>query len=65
MDKYLKVKCDVLISPTRTYDLLFGLNAYLAIGGTLTPEFLKYNITLNNRERWGKIPLVYDRLKVT
>ena len=64
MDKYLRVKLNALISPTYTYDLLLGLNVYKAIGGNLTPEFLKYNIIIDNKERWGKIPLIYDKLRV-
>ena len=38
--------------------MIFGLNTFLAIGGLLTPDFLKYNVLINGKERWGKIPLV-------
>ena len=38
--------------------MLFGLNTYMAIDGNLTPDFLKYNVLINEKERWGKIPLV-------
>lgn len=64
MDKYLKVKLNTLISPNCTYDLLLGLNVYKAIGGNLTPEFFKYNIVVDNKERWGKIPLIYEKLRI-
>ena len=41
--------------------MLFGLDAYLAIGGNLTPDFLKYNVLINEKERWGKIPLIKSK----
>lgn len=36
LDKYLSLKCDVLIATSISFDMIFGLNSYLAIGGTLT-----------------------------
>ncbi len=63
LDKYLDIECDVLISKGTTFDMLIGLNTYLAIGGDLTPNFLKYKVLIDKKERWGKIPLIKSALK--
>ena len=57
LDKFVNIECDVLITKGTAYDMLLGLNVYLAIGGNLTPNFLKYNIKVDEKDRWGKIPL--------
>ena len=43
--------------------MIFGLNAYLAIGGSLTTNILKYDVKINDKNRWGKIPLEKSMIK--
>ena len=62
-EKFLHIECDVLITKGVSYDMLFGLNSYLAIGGNLTPNALRYKLFINDKERWGKIPLIKSTLK--
>ena len=40
--------------------MIIGLNTFLAIGGLLTSDFLKYNVIVNGKERWGKIPIIKE-----
>ena len=57
LDDYMSISCDVLISSSNSYDLLFGLNACLAIGANVTPDFLRYYVKLNGKERFGRLPI--------
>ena len=57
LDEYNLTTCDVLISKSKTYDILFGLNSCLAIGASLYPDFLRYYVKINDKERFGKLPI--------
>lgn len=37
--------------------MLFGLNACLSIGASLYPDFLRYYVKINDKERFGKLPI--------
>ena len=56
-DEYNSITCDVLISKSETYDMLFGFNSCLAIGVSLYPDFLHYYVKINHKERFGKLPI--------
>ena len=58
LDKYNTIYGDVLISKSKSYDMLFGLNACLSIGASLSSDFLRYHIVLQGKERFGKLPIV-------
>ena len=47
LDQYNTITCDVLLTKSTSYEMLFGLKACLAIGANLTPEFLRYYIKIN------------------
>ena len=53
----MTISCDVLISSSTSYDLLFGLNACLAIGANISSDFLRYYVKINDKERFGKLPI--------
>ena len=55
LDKYNNIYGDVLISKSKSYDMLFGLNACLAIGASLTSDFLRYYLIVDGKERFGKL----------
>ena len=57
LDEYNSITCDVLISKIKTYDMLFGLNSCLAIRASLYPYFLRYYVKINDKERFGKLPI--------
>ena len=57
LNPYLKLECDILISPSMSYDMLFGLNACEAIGANIYPDCIRYNVEVEGKERFGKIPI--------
>ena len=57
LDEYNSITCDILISKSETYDMLFGLNSCLAIGASLYLDFLRYYVKINDKERFGKLPI--------
>ena len=59
----MAVKGNILISQSKTYDMLFGLNTYISIDATITQEFLRYIVKINGKERFGKIPLLRSPLR--
>ena len=58
LNDYMSVLTDVLISKSTTYDLLLGLNVCEAIGATITSSHLRYSVTIKDKERFGKIPII-------
>ena len=58
LDKYMSIKGDVLISKSKTYEMLFGLNTCISIGANINQDFLRYCVDINGKERFGKIPLI-------
>ena len=58
LNEYMSVLTDVLISKSISYDLLLGLNVCEAISATIYPDSLRYNVVINNKERFGKIPII-------
>ena len=58
----MSIKGEVLVSKSKTYDMLFGLNTCISIGATITPDFLRYGVEVNGKERFGKIPLLRSPL---
>ena len=56
-DEYNSITYDVLISKSETYDMLFGLNSCLAIRASLYPGFLCYYVKINDKVRFGKLPI--------
>ena len=58
LDQYNAIYGNILISKSKSYDMLFGLNACLAIGASLTSDFLRYHIVVDGKERFGKLPIV-------
>ena len=57
LDEYNSINCDVLVSKSKSYDMLFGLNACLAIGASLYPDYLRYYVKIGDKERFGKLPI--------
>ena len=57
LDDYNSITCDVLISKSNTYDMLLGLNSSLATKASLYPDFLRYYVKINDKERFGKLPI--------
>ena len=58
LNKYMSIMTDVLISNGTTYDMLLGLNVCEAIGATISSTHLRYNVKINDKERFGKIPII-------
>ena len=57
LDDYNSITCYVLVSNSKSYELLFGLNACLLIGASLYPDYLRYYVKINDKERFGKLPI--------
>ena len=38
--------------------MLFGLNACIPLGACITPKYFRYYIKVNDKERFGKVPIV-------
>ena len=53
LDEYNSITCDVLISKSETYDMMFGLNSCLAIRASLYPT--SYVIVLRLTIRKGLV----------
>ena len=56
LNEYNSITCDVLISKSKTYDMLFELNSCLATRTSLYPDFIRYCVKINDKERFGKLP---------
>ena len=57
LDKYVSIECDVLVSKSQTYEMLFGLNSCVFTGAHIYNDFFRYSIKVNDKERFGKIPI--------
>ena len=54
----MSIMTDVLISNGTTYDMLLGLNVCEAIGAIISSTHLRYNVKINDKEWFGKIPII-------
>lgn len=58
LDDYNTIYGDVLLSSSRSYDMLFGLNSCVAINANISQDSLRYCVKIDGKEKFGKLPLI-------
>ena len=57
LDKFISITCNVLISKSKTYEMPFGLNLIVFTNAHIYNDFFRYCVKVNDKERYGKIPI--------
>ena len=43
--------------------MLFGLNSCISIGGHIHNDYFRYSVIVDNKERFGKLPIIRKSYK--